>query len=827
MNGKPTSAPRRPPFLWLWILVALVALVVGAVFAVRAYVTPERAHAFAQQALSTSLHREVKFDQADLTFWPPVSVSVTGLAVSDPQGFKQGTMLSARNVRLGLDLWALFSRRLLLNGVVLDHPAVRLWRSADGHANWEGLGGTSDTSKAQQPQLREVSLPGVHIAGARLGYFGPDNKLAFYFEDLDLDLTKAGQGWNWSLRVGKLGNPNPIPNLDQPILAKGSTGEVKPGAPVSFKLSAECGDLSLSGQGVASPTQVDFTNGHVARKGAPASLDDLRARYISDAKGSRIDAFDGRVASSRFAGAVVLEPPPLRGTFKGNLDLAELSQFLPQEQRGITGRANIAVQFIVPSADVRGAQLQGLVDLANVSVPARAKDQQPLTGLNGRIWFSQLSANTTGLEGRYGNLPFRVSGKVDEPLALANAMDPKAPANARVATIHFDLTTGAVDADALFPPGKPMEKAPLVVADGVIQAPRLKSQKLDVSDVTAKFRYDRGMIHLDGASATGYQGKITATGDVDFRNPPKPVYSLSVQGAGLDAPTVMHAWAPPIGGLLTGAFDVNLTVSGNGFDPKEALTHLSLDALAKSADGRLAGAELLKSAAKWTGLADLSNIQFKNLLWHIVVQNGRVQFRDVNIKGLDSEYSLGGSMGLTGDLGLSVAMAVPSSKMSGANAQLRQFAQLLSDKSGRVLLNFSVGGNVRNPQFALNTDKTANLLAQNLEQQILGKALDPLAKALGDSLSKQKTLQGQIDGIASQQSKVLQDGVAKQQNDVMSQAAGWIGDILNPKSKGAAGPTTAPVAPPPPPASDTSKAPPRSDTTAARLPGAPDTTKKP
>src|SRR5262249_5570255 len=126
-------------------------------------------------------------------------------------------------------------------------------------------------------------------------------------------------------------------------------------------------------------------------------------------------------------------------------------------------------------------------------------------------------------EGRYGNLPFRVTGSIDEPLALANAMDASAPPNARVATAHFDLLTGPVDADVLFPPGKPIERAPLLVADGVIHTPHLKAKKLDVSDVTAKLRYDRGMIHVDGATASGYRGTLTATGDVDFRKPQTPV----------------------------------------------------------------------------------------------------------------------------------------------------------------------------------------------------------------------------------------------------------------------------------------------------------------
>src|SRR5262245_20670422 len=274
-----SPSPRRR-FLWLWVVLGLVGIAAAAALAVRAYVTPERAQAFALHALQTSLHREVRFAKADLTFWPPFSVAVDGLAVSDPAGFRQGTMLTARNVRLHLDGWGLLSRRLSLDGVEVDGPSVRLWRGKDGKANWEGLGDIGDTTKAQA--FRAVSIPGIKLHNARLGYFGADGKLAFFLDDLDLDLAKKGSGWSFAMRLARFGNPRPIPNLDKPLLAKGSTGPVRKGEPVTFKLEAESGDLSLSGQGSASPKRVDFVDGTLARRGAPQSIRNLKARYLSD-----------------------------------------------------------------------------------------------------------------------------------------------------------------------------------------------------------------------------------------------------------------------------------------------------------------------------------------------------------------------------------------------------------------------------------------------------------------------------------------------------------------------------------------------------------------
>lgn len=818
------SVPRiRPRWAWAAVLVVVVAAVAVGAAAVRAYITPARAHDYAVRALKTWLRRDVRFAKADLTYWPPVGIQVEGLAVADPKGFQQGTMLTAKRVQLhlaGLEL--LFSRRLALSGVEIEEPSVRLWRGKDGKANWDGVGGLGDTMQAPS-RIREFKIPGVKMTKARLGYFGADSKLAFFFQNLDLDATNRGSSWDWNLRVEHVGNPQPIPYLTAPIVAKGSVGVPKKGVAVPFKIQASSGDLSLSGSGAALGPRFELRNGKLTRKGSPAPVEDIRLLYVSDRQGSRIERLNARVGSTPFAASAVIEPPPLRGTFRGDLNLAEVSRFLPEAYRKTTGRAAVAVQFLAPSNDLRGLQLLGVADLANVSIPASSPESQPIQGVNGRVWFSALSAHTQDLQGRYGTLPFRVTARIDEPLALANALDPNAPANARVANVEFMLNTGPVDYDALFPPGRKIEHPPMLVASGVWRAPRLKARKLDVTDVIAKAHYDRGVVHLDGASAKAYTGDLTASGDFDFRAPDRPGYGIRVQGTKLDAPTVMSTWAPSLRNLLTGEFDVNLTMGGQGFGTKEALAHLNLDALARSADGRLAGAELLSRAAQWTGLVDLSHIQFKELLWHIIVKDGRVLFRDVTIHGGDGDYALAGWIGLNGDLGLTAALSIPSTKLGALTPQLRQAANLLTDSSGRVLLDFGIGGTIRDPVFSLKTDRVAEALVSRLQGQLLGQLMNPVEKALGDSLAKSEKQFGGLDVISQIQRQVLQNETQDKAQGLEQIAGGWLAGILNPKAR-AESTHVQPPPPPPPPPSDTAKAPP--DTTKA--PPAPvDSTKHP
>ena len=446
-----------------------------------------------------------------------------------------------------------------------------------------------------------------------------------------------------------------------------------------------------------------------------------------------------------------------------------------------------------------------------MGIPAPSSGEQPLRGVTGRVWFSQRNAHTQDLEGRYGTLPFRVTARVDEPLALAHAMNSPPRQGARVAHVQFDMSTGPVDADALFPAGGKLEHPPALIADGIFRTPRLKSQRLDVTGVTASAHYDRGVVHLDGATAKGYQGDLTASGEFDFRAPARPGYGIRVQATQLDAPAVMAAWIPSLKNLLTGRFDVNTSVSGAGFGTKEALAHLDLDALAKSADGRLAGSELLQAAAKWTGLADLRSIEFKELLWHLIVKDGRVLFRDVIMHGADSDYALSGSIGLNGDIGLAVAMAIPATKLSLLSPALRTAAQTLADNRGRVLLDFAVRGTIQHPTFSLQTDRIGAAMASRLRDELLGKAMDPIAKALGDSLSGSKTkIEDKLAAVAESQKRALESQTQEQAQGVKNLAHGWLEGILHPQA-GADSTASRPPPPAMPAAGDTAKSP--ADTT--------------
>src|SRR5262249_3284528 len=123
--------------------------------------------AIAQQQLSSALTREVRFDGASVSIFPPVRLNVDGLALAEPGGFGNGAAFQARSIGLDLDLFALLGGRIVVRRLRLDRPALHLVLRADGTTNLDGL--TKPPSPgAPQPKPMDLEVRELSIVGGRV-----------------------------------------------------------------------------------------------------------------------------------------------------------------------------------------------------------------------------------------------------------------------------------------------------------------------------------------------------------------------------------------------------------------------------------------------------------------------------------------------------------------------------------------------------------------------------------------------------------------------------------------------------------------------------------
>jgi hypothetical protein len=724
---------------------------------------------------------------------------VEGLAISDPRGFAQGTMLSARRVRLGISAWALLSRTLRLESVRVESARLRLWQDARGVGNWEGLGGSAAGPGA--PGARLV-LEHLHLHDAALASWGPDGRPQLGLSGIEAGLDARGEKWDWNFKVGRIRTFGARPaSLEGPDI-EGSVWPGRAGAPTAFRLVGEGKNIVFEAEGRATAHTLELTKGRVLPWDAPLAIQNLTARVSFDSTSARLERLAGQVGRSPFEVSAVLKPAPVRGLVRAHLDLADLARLLPPELSGpVSGRVQLAARFQGPSLDPDSLSYEGTADLFSVAWQPRDKNSPPLTDLSGRVWLRGQAASLSGLTGRYGPVPFRAGASIRRPFALASAMDPKRKSSDPVAEVHFDLATGAIDAAKLFPPGKPLAAPPALVAEGVVRAERLVAGRLDASEVVADVRYDRGLVELRGATARVYGGTTTASGRFDCRDLARPTYDVQVQAAALEAASLLTAWTP-FPRLLSGKLDVNLGLGGASFLPKDALASLTAVGLARAVGGRVAGSRVLEEAARWTGLSDVKSIDFRDLLWRFRIDKGRMTLTDSWIHTASGDYSIGGSVGLDGGLALAVSAVLPQARLAALPAQVRTAAGFFQDEAGRVLLDFGIGGTVKSPRFAWRTDRAAARFAARLQSELAGRAA-PVQRAFEDSLARSRAaIESRLRAQADQGRKQLDEAVGREQKRLGEKARSWLGGFLG----GGARPDTSAGAPLALPPADTSAA---------------------
>ncbi len=213
-----TGARRGVPPL-AWILGIPLALVVVAWAAVAILLPPARVRALVQAQLSQALAREVRYDDARVSLWPPVRLTVVGPALAEPGGFDQGAAFRARSIHLDLDVFGLLARRLVVRRLILDQPQLHLVLRADGTTNLDHLlkepargtgGGAAAPARPMDLAVSEFRIDGGHVLvddlkARRRVAFALATKVALGLEGGGARVTTHGETHVRELAFGPLG----------------------------------------------------------------------------------------------------------------------------------------------------------------------------------------------------------------------------------------------------------------------------------------------------------------------------------------------------------------------------------------------------------------------------------------------------------------------------------------------------------------------------------------------------------------------------------------------------------------------------------------------
>jgi len=461
------------------------------------------------------------------------------------------------------------------------------------------------------------------------------------------------------------------------------------------------------------------------------------------------------------------DDPSFALSASGSLNLATLSEYYPLE-RGtelggeVTLDLRIAGRISVPKT----LKASGSVSLRDVSAKTAATTN-PVRKLNGIIGFSNEVIDSKKLSLTMGESDMTLAFRLRNYLSLVST-DTKAPQSTASMTLQsnhlfvHDITgdkpasasaaekptspaEGTTGGQKSGPPGKPGPASgkspfpfPSLEMDIVATIGRLTFEKFECTNVRGSMHVGKGLVTMQSLSLNAFGGSVVSNGTLDLSRPDRSPFDLDLSLNALEASSLLPLFTS-FGQRLSGALTMRTSLKG-ALDDTLGLVPDGLQGGGKVAvkNGSLKGFRINQTLARQLNLPDLETIQFKDWGNDFTIENGRFVVKDLTITGLNAQYVVNGSQGLDGSLDYRMALYLPESaapklKIAGLGGEA---VNLFKDQSGRLRLDFTVGGTTDDPRVQLNTEpvrKRAEDLAKQKLDEERKKLEENLKEKVGDA----------------------------------------------------------------------------------------------
>jgi AsmA protein len=285
----------------LWIIGVVIVVIILVVVCLPLFIDANQFRPTIESALGSNLNRKVQLGNISLAIFSG-GASVDNLSISDDPAFNNGPFLTAKSLKVGVELMPLiFSRQLHVTSFTIEQPEVTLLRSPSGKWNYSTLGTSQPTGTpaAQKPQTSnstsaaDISVQKLAIENGTLyvGDIGKNRKRQQYsnvsLEASDLSFTSpfpfkfsAQTPGNGSIQLD--GNMGPLNRTDMeqtPMSANlqvkgfnlGATGFVDPASGLAGILDFT-GTLSSDGTRMVSKGKITANKLQAVEGGAPAGV---------------------------------------------------------------------------------------------------------------------------------------------------------------------------------------------------------------------------------------------------------------------------------------------------------------------------------------------------------------------------------------------------------------------------------------------------------------------------------------------------------------------------------------------------------------------------
>jgi AsmA protein len=143
---------------WIRIAIAAGAVVVLVLVLIPLFVNADTFRPTVENQLSQALGRKVSLGHLGFSLFRG-SLVASDLAIADDPAFSVSPFLSAKSLRIGVEVGPLlFHRQVNVTKLVVDSPAINLIHAGNGRWNFSSLGGTSSSSSQNSTQMPDLTV---------------------------------------------------------------------------------------------------------------------------------------------------------------------------------------------------------------------------------------------------------------------------------------------------------------------------------------------------------------------------------------------------------------------------------------------------------------------------------------------------------------------------------------------------------------------------------------------------------------------------------------------------------------------------------------------
>jgi uncharacterized protein involved in outer membrane biogenesis len=401
------------------VLLILGIISLAAVIALWLFFPAEYVRDKITRELSDRLNQDITMSTISVGFYPDPEFAVQNLRVVDPPSSRE--ILSAEQVRLDLNIWELFNKRLAIQNITVNSPRLDLARDAQGKWNVENLiksvGSGGKKSETSEPvswiEFKNVSIEHgvIKVNDKVLGQQLTVNNLR-----ASLDLKEETLSINSASivalpveakikgTVAQLFEPAPVLDINA-TLEINKEGPLADMESIKVPVGTKVADISLKASGTIKEMNLSstFSSNPLVTSEIPTK-GDLRGTLQTDEGLFTVDAINAHFGKNALS---------LSGTLS-NL-------WKPERAGDLKGTADIPLEEVVALAKIDTLSNFDLKGMVNAGITLTASSEQ--LGLNTNIDLNNIGFSIPHLMNKQQGTPASLAVKARYTLPDAITID--------------------------------------------------------------------------------------------------------------------------------------------------------------------------------------------------------------------------------------------------------------------------------------------------------------------------------------------------------------------------------------------------------------------